>query len=242
MKMPEIGPLLEQGMTAVYQDSDQEESSTTTTRSDTMTVNSLVTGNIVTQDTSTIVTSTNIDTIISTTRLNIGDISITTLSPLAVTGVTDNVGVVTKNQEITTLTAVSNKVDDNLDDAFNLSKNRISDEETISNPIQSNFVTSTVRSQVIDLGGGGGENIKDGLENHNEIMPDESTQISSQQFDSDLGLATVTANSNDIQDKNEEGEAIMDDMGQKIDPSIPLISVNDLIPSLQDKVRLKILF
>ena len=238
MKMPEIGPLLEQGMTAVYQDKDQEESSTipTTTSSEEMTVTSLVTGNIVTQDTSTIVTSTNIDTIISTTRLNIGDISITTLSPLAVTGVTDNVGVVTKNQEITTLAAVSNKVDDNLDDAFNLNKNRISDEETISNPIQSNFVTSTVRSQVIDLGGEAvGENIQDDLENHNEMKFDKSTQISSQQ-----GLATVTANTNDIQDKIEEGEAIMDDAGQKIDPSIPLISVNDLIPSLQDKVRLKI--
>ena len=236
--MPEIGPLLEQGMTAVYQDKDQEESSTipTTTSSEEMTVTSLVTGNTVTQDTSTIVTSTNIDTIISTTRLNIGDISITTLSPLAVTGVTDNVGVVTKNQEITTLAAVSNKVDDNLDDAFNLNKNRISDEETISNPIQSNFVTSTVRSQVIDLGGEAvGENIQDDLENHNEMKFDKSTQISSQQ-----GLATVTANPNDIQDKIEEGEAIMDNAGQKIDPSIPLISVNDLIPSLQDKVKPKI--
>ena len=225
-------------MTAVYQDKDQEESSTipTNASSEEMTVTSLVTGNIVTQDTSTIVTSTNIDTIISTTRLNIGDISITTLSPLAVTGVTDNVGVVTKNQEITTLAAVSNKVDDNLDDAFNLNKNRISDEETISNPIQSNFVTSTVRSQVIDLGGEAvGENIQDDLENHNEMKFDKSTQISRQQ-----GLATVTANTNDIQDKIEEGEAIMDDAGQKIDPSIPLISVNDLIPSLQDKVRLKI--
>ena len=85
--MPELGPLIEQGVTSVYSDDQNTEtvtSAATDTAGDTgvstvslVTTRTPDTGNMST--TAPMVISANIDTIVTTTHLNSVDISVTTL-------------------------------------------------------------------------------------------------------------------------------------------------------------------
>ena len=276
MKMPDLGPLIEQGISSVVttvapQDTISSVKTTinidnanldtitnyfdgSTTTAEPVTKNFETTSGIkipnlddktsmsggsdsislvttsqpVTLSSSPMVVSTNIDTFVTTTKLNIGDISVTTLSPFPrKSSVSDEVGASAEPDEFSSSTSAYSE---NNGGAINLDENLISDDavnyETKSNSIQSNFITTQpsieaasglpIATQAADIA--------------NTLMHDTSPPIGSQQFDFDAGLHRGSSNAGD-----EEEEAFKDDNQQKIDSSIPLISVNDLIPELQDK-------
>ena len=231
--MPELGPLLEQGVTSVYTDDHNTETVTTAVTAGDIGVStvSLVTtrtpdtGNMSTS--APVVISTNIDTIITTTHLNSVDISVTTISPLPTTTMQDKFSPKSETNDYADYVDRTTEAYQEAaqDDALNIDENLINDDdESDSIPIQSNFnVTPPSPSGISDV---------------SSSTSMRSTTSSSQvsDIDDEILIAQSKESDDNINQRNMEQEGVSEDnVQQNIDVPVPLINVNDLIPELQDQ-------
>ena len=136
--MPDIGPLIEQSLESVF----SESSTAGVISHDSV---NLVTTSQSSQETSTtlMVTSSSLDSKVTTTPLSVGDIIVTTLSPLDVTAARDNI-----DNEI--VDNVPSEEEDNEQNDFNSKNqdnNRPSDnekDEADENPLMNNVVSELI--------------------------------------------------------------------------------------------------